>query len=148
MKIVFLECEDTDHIKITYNKKNAKEIHYIKHMLHNFGHRVKGFDEDHRACYIRIIDIYYIEIVDSKCYINTENKSYKASSVFKDIATYLADSDFVMCNKSTMVNMEHVIECQIYSECRRLLTLDNGERLIVNRKYREAFDDRFFEKDK
>lgn len=143
MKIKFLECEELDHIQISYSAKYSKEIQYIRQLLQNYMTHIKGFDEEHNTCYIRVMDIYYLEIVDSKCFIYTKDLTYKASLMFKDLKIKLIKHGFVPCSKSIIVNMHHVIQCRVYTECRRVLTMDNGEQIVVNRKFRKQFDEEY-----
>ena len=53
-------------------------------------------------------DIIYIEVRDHWLSIQTINKTYEMLGSLKEMEELLSDSNFVRCNKSTLINLLHV----------------------------------------
>ena len=81
--------------------------------------------------------IMYIESVDRKCFIYTADKLYESYSKLYELEQQLGQYLFVRINKACIVNMKNVESIKAYINRRLLMTLMNGEQLIVSRQFAE-----------
>lgn len=82
--------------------------------------------------------ILYIESVDRKCFIYTAEKLYESCNKLYELEQQLEQYLFVRINKACIVNLNNVESIRTYINRRLLLTLLNGEQLIVSRQYAEG----------
>ncbi|MCM1539671.1 MAG: LytTR family transcriptional regulator [Blautia sp.] len=81
--------------------------------------------------------IMYIESVDGKCFLYTADKLYESGSRLYELEQQLGQYLFVRINKSCIVNLKNVESIKTYLDRRLLMTLMNGEQLVVSRQYAE-----------
>lgn len=84
---------------------------------------------------IDLEDILYIESVDRKCFIYTVNKVYESFNKLYELEQQLEQYLFVRINKSCVVNLKNIDSIKTYLDRRLLITMSNGEQLIVSRQY-------------
>lgn len=82
--------------------------------------------------------IMYIESVDRKCFIYTAEKLYESCNKLYELEQQLEQYLFVRINKACIVNLKNVESIKTYIDRRLLMTLMNGEQLIVSRQYAEG----------
>ncbi|MCM1065664.1 MAG: LytTR family transcriptional regulator [Eubacterium sp.] len=81
--------------------------------------------------------IMYIESVDGKCFLYTADKLYGSDSRLYELEQQLGQYLFVRINKACIVNLKNVESIKTYLDRRLLMTLMNGEQLVVSRQYAE-----------
>lgn len=86
--------------------------------------------------------ILYVEVVDKKVFIYTSDKIYETNLKLYELEAQLADVGFFRMNKSTLVNLKHVSALKAEFDRRIIVTLNNGEKLIVSRQFAEGFKKR------
>lgn len=84
---------------------------------------------------IDLEDILYIESVDRKCFIYTVNRVYESFNKLYELEQQLEQYLFVRINKSCVVNLKNIDSIKTYLDRRLLITMSNGEQLIVSRQY-------------
>lgn len=82
--------------------------------------------------------ILYIESVDRKCFIYTAEKLYESCNKLYELEQQLEQYLFVRINKACIVNLKNVESIKTYIDRRLLMTLMNGEQLVVSRQYAEG----------
>ena len=70
-----------------------------------------------------LADILYIESVDRKTFLYTEEQVYETDRRLYELEDYLKDHSFFRTSKTTIIG------------ARLLLTMDNQEKIIVSRQY-------------
>ena len=100
--------------------------------------RISVLDDDHRFKKIPICDIQYIENIDSHCFLYTATDSYRSHLTFKQLHKKLKDVNFIQINNITLVNEENIESVEILPECKRLVTIKSGERLLVSRSFKDS----------
>lgn len=80
-------------------------------------------------------DAYYIETVDRKTFIYTENKVYESPLRLYELKDLLTGTEFIQVSKQTIVNFDKVIALEPYFNARMILTLANKESVIVSRQF-------------
>jgi len=97
------------------------------------------YDDLHNLYHIAVACVYYMESIDNKVYMYTKDQMYRSYCRFSHLKNRYHHYGFHQINKNTLVNTYHIDTIQIQAECRRMITLDNGERLIVNRHFAGLF---------
>ena len=87
---------------------------------------------------INIADIYYFEAVDKKSFVYCANQIYTTDLRVYQIAEKMQPYDFVQISKSCVLNINKLASVTSLINRRTKVTLDNGENLIVTRKYFES----------
>ena len=90
---------------------------------------------DGKQLKIGISDVYYIENVDRKLFIYTIKDVYRLEASMQEIEKMTADTDLVRISRTCIINTDHLKEIKQVKNSRLEAVLDNGEMLIVSRKY-------------
>ena len=80
-------------------------------------------------------DIYYFESVDERVFACTKSAVYEIKSRLFELESMLADSGFLRCSKSMLLNIYLTESFSPALNGRFYAHLKNGEKLIVSRKY-------------
>ncbi|MDE7222562.1 MAG: LytTR family transcriptional regulator [Acetatifactor sp.] len=81
--------------------------------------------------------ILYMETVDGRCFVYTQEEVYETGYRLYELEQQLGQYLFVRVNKSGIVNLKKIRSIRTYVNRRLLLTMENGEQLIVSRQYAE-----------
>lgn len=90
---------------------------------------------DGRQYEIAVMDIYYIEVVDSKSFIYCSKEVYETKEKLYALQGELADKSFLRVSKSTLLNLMKVTAIKPGFNSRFIAVLQNGEEVIISRKY-------------
>lgn len=126
---------------------NQKEIEVlikctqINNKVNRIAAIIKSIDDtikcnlDNNEVLISASSIYYIESVDKKTFVYSEQNIYRTEYRLYQIIEKLIDSDFVQISKSCILNINMLESIRPLMNSRLEATLKNGERLDVTRKY-------------
>ena len=92
-------------------------------------------NDDGKQIKIDLADIYYMENVDRKLFIYTEKDVYRYESTMAEALTHTAGTGLVRISRTCIMNAEHLKEIRQIRNSHLEAVLDNGEKLIVSRKY-------------
>lgn len=118
---------------------NEQDYDYIKKLLHclkKLDINMMVYDDEHNMYMLPMAQIYYIECVDNKTFIYTRNTSFRSYQHFSSLKKCYRQIGFRQINKNTIVNIHYIVSVNIVADSRRLILLDNNEKLIVNRNFR------------
>ena len=90
---------------------------------------------DGKTFSIDIPDIYYIENVERKIFLYLKKDIYRFDGTMSDIDSAIADTDLVRISRTCFMNVSHLKEIMQMKNSHLEAVLDNGEKLIVSRKY-------------
>ncbi len=90
---------------------------------------------DGRQYEIAVMDIYYIEVVDSKSFIYCSKEVYETKEKLYALESELEDKSFLRVSKSTLLNLMKVTAIKPGFNGRFIAVLQNGEEVIISRKY-------------
>lgn len=90
---------------------------------------------DERNINISLSDIYYIENVDRKLFIYTEDEVYRLDGSMADVESRIYDSSMVRISRTCIMNSDYLKEIRQIRNSHLEAVMDNGEKLIVSRKY-------------
>lgn len=113
-----------------YDKTVDRLISKIRNMSINFTGRADG-----KTVSIDISDIYYIENVERKIFLYSKQDVYRYDGNMSDIDSAIADTDLVRISRTCFMNVSHLKEIMQIKNSHLEALLDNGEKLIVSRKY-------------
>ena len=92
-------------------------------------------NDDGRQIKVDLSDICYMENVDRKLFIYTEKDVYRYESTMAEALKLTAGTDMVRISRTCLMNTEHLKEIRQIRNSHLEAVLDNGEKLIVSRKY-------------
>ncbi|MBD5541062.1 MAG: LytTR family transcriptional regulator [Lachnospiraceae bacterium] len=84
-------------------------------------------------------EIYYIEIVDRKCYAYLKKEVWQLEEGLAELTDRYETHGFVRVSKSMVVNIYKVKEIKADFNMRMNLVLLNEETIVMNRSYRNDF---------
>ncbi len=79
--------------------------------------------------------ILYMESVEGNCFVYTAEHAYESDSRLYELERQLGQYLFFRIGKSVIVNLKNIVSIQAYVDRRLLLTMNNGEQLVVSRQY-------------
>ena len=92
-------------------------------------------NDDGKQIKIDLADIYYMENVERKLFIYTEKDVYRYESTMAEALAHTAGTGLVRISRTCIMNAEHLKEIRQIRNSHLEAVLDNGEKLIVSRKY-------------
>lgn len=113
-----------------YDKSVDNLINKIKNMSISFTGKSDG-----KTVSIDISDIYYIENVERKIFLYSREDVYRYDGSMADIDSSIAETDLVRISRTCFMNVSHLKEIMQIKNSHLEAVLDNGEKLIVSRKY-------------
>lgn len=84
---------------------------------------------------IPIMDIYYIEAVDSKVFLYSSQKVYETKQKIYELETTLKEKYFLRVSKSLLLNLMKVNFIKPAVNGRFIAILQSGEEIMISRKY-------------
>lgn len=134
MELRLIEGKESNlQVIITYPVMNQQVQQLVK--------RIKGMDikltceaEGKSAC-LALEEIYYIESLERKTFVYTENQVYRSSKKLYQLLEELASFGFVQISKSCLLNVNVLQHVKTLFNSRLEATLKNGEKVIIARTY-------------
>ena len=84
---------------------------------------------------ICIKDILYVEAIDEKVFAYTKEKVFEIKQRLYELETELAPYKFIRCSKSFLICLLKVDSIRPALNGRYLACMENGEEVIISRKY-------------
>lgn len=113
-----------------YDRTVERLVSRIKDLNISFTGKADG-----KTFSIDIPDIYYIENVERKIFLYSKKDIYRFDGTMSDIDSAIADTDLVRISRTCFMNVSHLKEIMQMRNSHLEAVLDNGEKLIVSRKY-------------
>lgn len=95
--------------------------------------------KDGQVYILRHSDVIYIDTVDKKIFIYTQEDVYETQFRLYELEKQLPCGDFFRANKSCIVGIRHIRSIRADIDGRLLLTMDTGDKLWVSRQYAAEF---------
>lgn len=89
-----------------------------------------------------ISKIAYIETVDRKTFVYTENDCYESRLKLYEMDDRLCGGNFLRISKSCIVRLKYIRSLRSELDRRIRITLENGEQLIASRQYADELKKR------
>ena len=113
-----------------YDRTVERLVSRIKDLNISFTGKADG-----KTFSIDIPDIYYIENVERKIFLYSKKDIYRFDGTMSDIDSAISDTDLVRISRTCFMNVSHLKEIMQMKNSHLEAVLDNGEKLIVSRKY-------------
>jgi len=120
---IFIKCGQIDLAL----EKLIKEIRL-------YGFSIMG-KKDGETYLIKIENIFYFESVDEKTYIYCEKDVYECVQRLWEVEEQLKYINFQRISKNCIINIYKLVSVRPVRNYKLEATLENGEKLIVNRNY-------------
>lgn len=135
MKIQVNESNTHEEIEIVINCKSInKDIEKVMAMLRVLDLKLTGM-KDKETYILEASKILYIDTVDKKTFFYTEKEVYETPLKLYELEEQLVTSDFFRASKSCIINFNQIKALKPDIDGRLLVTMNNGERLMVSRQY-------------
>ena len=130
-------------VEITRDQKLYVEIHCIEvteevlrleRYIKRYGSYISA-TKDGEIVSVPTEDILYIESVDKKTFIYTNEKVLLTDKRLYEFESILDSKDFFRCSKSTIIHLNKVVKLKPEITRNILATLENGENIMVSRRY-------------
>lgn len=93
--------------------------------------------KDGQTFIIPVEKVIYMEAVDRKCFLYTEEAVYESDFKLYELEEQLKESWFIRISKSMMINLKKVQSLKAGIDRRILITMQNGEQIVASRQYAE-----------
>jgi DNA-binding LytR/AlgR family response regulator len=113
-----------------YNESVKALVRKISSMDIGFSAGVDG-----RQVKIGLSEVYYIENVERKLFVYTAKEVYRLDLSMSEVEAMTTDTDLVRISRTCIMNTDHLKEIRQVKNSHLEAVLDNGEMLIVSRKY-------------
>ncbi|MEG2053739.1 MAG: LytTR family DNA-binding domain-containing protein [Oscillospiraceae bacterium] len=138
MKITINENLDIDEIEVVINcKKTNDEVLKMIASLNSLDCKIIG-TKDGQTFLVAPDTILYIESVDKKTFIYTEDDVFETVLRLYEFENTLSGDRFFRASKSTIINLSGVKSLRPDFGARLQITMNNGEKMTVSRQYSGA----------
>ena len=134
MKITIKQVAKGEEEIIIHYQEMTPEINQLISFIKKEKSRIIGW-LNKKQVMLKPQNIFYIESVEGKTFAYTLNQVYRLEETLNEIETLLEKEDFFRCSKSMVINMNRLEHLESLS-CNRIdARLENGEHVIISRKY-------------
>jgi len=88
-------------------------------------------------------EIFYIESVDHKTFVCTDTNLYQSKLKLYELSDTLDADSFLYANRQTLLNVNKIMSFAPSSNRRLLVTLTNGDKILISRQYVPDFKEAF-----
>lgn len=90
---------------------------------------------DEGSVSVSISDIYYIENVERKLFLYTKDEVFRFDGTMADIESRIEETGLVRISRTCIMNTEYLSQIRQIRNSHLEAVMENGEILIVSRKY-------------
>lgn len=121
-------------IVIMHSEDDDETAEKIMRILQNAEQKLL-VTKDNVMSRIGLSEILYIEMVDRKAFIYTNEEVYESGWKISEFEDSLKGKSVFRCSRVSIINLKRVRS--LYPEVggRLLATMDNGERILISRQY-------------
>ena len=129
--------EGEESVVIRY-RELTPNLSRIIGILNNGENKLWG-KSDGENCSVSLDEILYLETVDDKLFAYTSEKVVRLEGSLNSFMSETGDDSFFRCSKSMIINLNHVSALKSLSSNRIDATLENGEHIMISRRYASDF---------
>jgi DNA-binding LytR/AlgR family response regulator len=143
MKLIIQQSSDITDIQITIQCSYiTKDLQSVITLINNLESSITGYKDG--SCYkISIEAICFIDAIDNKTFLYTNNYIYSCKEKLYELEERLKNMGFIRINKNTIVNLRQISHVKPIGISKLEVYLKNKEKLVVNRSYLQSFKKRF-----
>lgn len=128
-----------EYIRLTKDFEEIKE--YVQHK----GDTLIGYRYTKEKVSVRIEDILYFETVDGLVFAYTVDSVYEIKGRLYQVEEKVNKRNICRASKTMLVNVEHIISVRTALNGRLYARMENGEEILITRRYAKAVEDCFME---
>lgn len=113
------------------------EVRAVIHYLESYTSILGKKEEEIKP--ISIGDIYYLEVLERRCYAYLEKEVYQIDYNLKSFQEGFSNNGFVQIGKSMLVNVFKINHMKTDLNMKMQLIMENGETLVLNRTFKAKF---------
>ena len=98
--------------------------------------------KDNEVFLLDLSEVLYMEAMERKCFVYTENAVYESDSKMYELEQQLAASGFFRVSKSCLLSLKHIKSLRTDLNRKIRITMDNNEQLIASRMYADELRER------
>lgn len=125
--------EGTEEVLIKY-KNRTEWVDNLLYYLENQKEKIIGFKGKEQYT-IHPGKVIYFESVDGSTYLYTKEDVYKTNISLDNLVRLYSEEGFFRCSKAMVLNVYRIEKLQSLSGNRIDATMDNGEHVIISRRY-------------
>lgn len=140
MKVVLQQiAEGKEEVRIRY-RQMTEQIQGIVYYIEGLSRKLIG-TKDGQQFVLKPYDVIYLESVDGTAYIYTDKEVYRSDLTLLAAERAYADEGYFRCSKSMVINIYRIQKLQSMPGNRIDVTMDNGEHVVISRRYAKEFRD-------
>lgn len=134
ININVIDDSKDETIEVFCHKEHKEKMYGIAREFADGSRRITCKKDD-KTFKIRLDDILYIETVDEHLFIYCEDEVYENRMRLYEAEQLCKDTLFFKASKSMLINIKKIDNMKPSLSGRFEITLINGEKLLVSRKY-------------
>lgn len=125
----------------------TKDFEEIKEYVQHKGDALIGYTQNNERMSVRVEDILYFEIVDGIVFAYTVDSVYEIKGRLYQVEEKVSKRTICRASKTMLVNVEHIISVRTALNGRLYARMENGEEILITRRYAREIEDCFMEED-
>lgn len=125
--------EGTEEVIIKY-KQMTEQIDGIVRYIEGQEQKLVGVRDGQRF-FISIHKVIYLESVEGVTYLYTEQEVYRSDFTLAAFEAVYMEEGFFRCSKSMVINIYRIHKLKSLPGSRIDATMDNGEHVVISRRY-------------
>lgn len=125
----------------------TKDFEEIKEYVQRKGDALTGYTQNKERVSVRVEDILYFETVDGMVFAYTVNSVYEIKGRLYQVEEKVSRRTICRASKTMLVNVEHITSVQTALNGRLYARMENGEEILITRRYAREIEDCFMEED-
>lgn len=135
MKITIHTDDRAEETEIQINCRHlTPQIEKVISILRMLDFKITG-EKDGESYILDIYKILYIETVDKKTFLYTEESVYESGMKLYELEEELKKFDFFRAGKSSIINLRSIQAIRTELDRKLRVTMCNGEQMTVSRQY-------------
>ncbi len=126
----------------------TKDFEEIKEYVQHKGDLLIGYTQEKDKTAVRVEDILYFEIVDGMVFAYTVEKIYEVKGRLYQVEEKISRRTICRVSKTMLVNIDHIISVRTALNGRLYARMENGEEILITRRYAKEVEHCFMEEDK
>lgn len=146
MRVVRIVLSQNKNMKrgeviLTFHPRNEDLAIQMKQLIESKVGEIEVKDEYNNHFLIPLLNVYYFEVVEQKVFVYTKYEVYRVSMTFRSLKKLVSNKGFIQINVRTIINERHVYKYELLEGCHRKIILDNMEKIISNRQFKDNVDE-------
>ena len=126
----------------------TKDFEEIKEYVQHKGDLLIGYTQEKDKTAVTVEDILYFEIVDGMVFAYTVEKIYEVKGRLYQVEEKISRRTICRVSKTMLVNIDHIISVRTALNGRLYARMENGEEILITRRYAKEVEHCFMEEDK